>query len=66
MTIVRVQDKRYFHGYRIIFFEEEYLSERMIEFLKKTPKAYWIDSKNLFCTNREEIEKVLKEKGIKI
>lgn len=66
MTTVRVRDKRYFHGYRIIFFEEDYLSERMIDFLKKTPKAYWIDSKNLFCANREEIEKILKEKGIKL
>ena len=54
MVLVRIHDKRYHKGYSIKFFHTEEITEEVIDFVKKTPRAYWVDGNKEFYHTREE------------
>ena len=54
MVVVRIRDKRYSSGYAIKFFHSDGISKEIIEFIKKTPRAYWIESKYENYYTRED------------
>lgn len=67
MISIRVKDKRFNNGYNILFFHTEtqngvdVINEEIIDFVKKTPKAYWLDGRGIGYYNREELLKMINE-----
>lgn len=61
MVLVRIYDKRYHKGYKIIFFHSDTITEEIIQFVKEHKKAYWIECTNEVYHRREEFLKVYGE-----
>ena len=67
MIEIRVKDKRKHYGYKDMFFHTatengvDVINKEIIEFVRKTPKAYWLDGRGINCYNREELLKAIDE-----
>lgn len=65
MIEIRVKDKRYHNGYKNVFFHTEtkdgvdIINEEIIDFVKKTPNAYFLDGRGVLCRNRKELLKLI-------
>ena len=59
MVIVRISDKRRCYGYNIKFFHTDTITEDVIQFVKRNPRAYWVecDKSNEYYRSREEFLK---------
>lgn len=57
MIIVRISDKRHQKGFRVKFFEGDVITDEVVEYVKNTPNAFWVQSKNESYYNREDFLK---------
>ena len=57
MIIVKLHDKRCMNGYRIDFFDTNVVTDEIVRFVKKNPKAFWIELKDKTYTDRDSFLK---------
>lgn len=58
MVIVKVRDKRYYSGFRIIYFrDKKSIDTEVLNCIRKYKNAYYVDSPTEHYYTREDIEK---------
>ena len=58
MVIVKVRDKRYYSGFRIIFFRDKKdIDSEVLDCIRKYKNAYYVDSETEHYYTRKDIEK---------
>lgn len=53
MITVRISDKRFYKGFRIKFFHSDVVTPEIYAYVKDNPRAYWVDGKGIFYTERD-------------